>query len=292
MEWRSVTTGRCGRGATTRFGQLGNDTTVARSLAAPVVGLQDVVAISLGPGRLPLPAAAVHALAVTSSGAVMGWGSNDHNQLGNQLPGIYRLPVQIPGLSGVQIRAVSAGGRHSLALTADGGVLAWGADERGQLGTGSGSGTPGATPAAVRRADGTALTGVVSIAAAETFGVAVTADGSAWSWGDRSYGYLADGSDMSGATAAQARRPFADRVRRDNGLLQTDALAVDGRFDGATARDPEPSGGSVADLSDGECHRRRDHASVRSGRRCRMPTRTSSTSGRRRARTTCWRRAC
>ena len=40
---------------------------------------------------------------------------------------------------------------------------------------------------------------------------------------------------MSGATAAQARRPFADRVRRDNGPLQTDALSVNGRFDGSTA---------------------------------------------------------
>ena len=40
------------------FGLLGNNTTVARSLAAPVAGLQDVVGISLGPGRLPLPAAA------------------------------------------------------------------------------------------------------------------------------------------------------------------------------------------------------------------------------------------
>ena len=87
----------------------------------------------------------------------------------------------------------------------------------------------------MRRGDGTPLTGVVSIAAGETFGVAVTADGSAWSWGDRSYGYLADGNDMSAGTAAQARRPFADRVRRDNGLLQTDALAVNGRFDGSTA---------------------------------------------------------
>ena len=64
----------------------------------------------------------------------------------------------------------------------------------------------------MRRTDGTPLTGVISIAAGDTFGVAVTADGSAWSWGDRSYGYLADGNDMSGSTAAQARRPFADRV--------------------------------------------------------------------------------
>ncbi len=76
------------------FGQLGNDTTVARSLAAPVVGLQDVVAISLGSGRLPLPAAVVHALAVTGTGAVMGWGNNDYNQLGE--PAARSLPPPCP----------------------------------------------------------------------------------------------------------------------------------------------------------------------------------------------------
>jgi alpha-tubulin suppressor-like RCC1 family protein len=217
------------------LGQLGNNTTVARSLAGQVVGLQDVVAISLGTGRLPAPAAVVHALAVTATGAVMGWGNNDYSQLGSLASGLHRLPVQIPGLGGVQARSVSAGGQHSLALTADGGILAWGGDDRGQLGTGSGSGAPGVTPAAVRRTDGTSLTGVVSFAAGETFGVAVTADGSGWSWGDRSYGYLADGNDMSGSTAAQARRPFADRVRRDNGPLQTDALGINGRADGSTA---------------------------------------------------------
>ena len=217
------------------FGQLGSPTTVARSLAGPIVGLQDVVAISLGSGRVPPPGAVGHALAITGTGAVMGWGNNDYNQLGNLPAGVYHFPVQVPGLAGVPVKGVSAGGRHSLALTAAGGILAWGADDRGQLGTGSGSGTPDATPAAVRRTDNTPLTGVVSIAAGDTFGVAVTADGSAWSWGDRSYGYLADGNDMSGSTAAQARRPFADRVRRDNGALQTDALAVNGRVDGSTA---------------------------------------------------------
>ena len=216
------------------FGQLGDNTTVARSLAAPVSGLQDVVAIALGSGRPPLPGQAVHALALTGTGVVMGWGSNDSSQLGNQPPGIHRLPVQIAGFTDLPIKAVFAGGRHSLALATDGRILAWGADDRGQLGVNSASGSPIATPAAVRRGDGTTLTGVVKVSAAETFGVAVTADGSAWSWGDRSFGYLADGNDMSGSTAAQARRPFADRVRRDTGGLQTDALSVDGRLDGST----------------------------------------------------------
>jgi alpha-tubulin suppressor-like RCC1 family protein len=217
------------------FGQLGNNTTIQRWFAAPVSGLQDVIAIALGSGRPPLSGHVVHSLALTSSGAVMGWGNNTHNQLGNHAAGNHLLPVQIAGLIGAQVKAVFAGGKHSLALTSDARVLAWGGDERGQLGINSATGLPVATPAAVRRGDGTTLTGIVSVAAAETFSVAVTSDGSAWSWGDRSYGYLADGNDMSGSTAAVARRPFADRVRREPGALQTDALSVDGRFDGSTA---------------------------------------------------------
>ena len=128
------------------FGQLGNNTTVARSLAAPVLGLQDVVAIALGSGRPPLAGHAVHALALTGTGAVMGWGNNDSSQLGSHPSGNHRLPIQIAGFTGVAIKAVFAGGRHSLALTVDGRILAWGADDRGQLGVNSLSGSPIATP--------------------------------------------------------------------------------------------------------------------------------------------------
>jgi hypothetical protein len=44
--------------------------------------------------------------------------------------------VEVPAFQGVQIAQVSAGGRSSFARTFDGRVLAWGANERGQLGLG------------------------------------------------------------------------------------------------------------------------------------------------------------
>ena len=52
------------------FGQLGDNTTVARSLAAPVSGLQDVVAIALGSGRPPLPG---HAVVTRSRSPAPAW---------------------------------------------------------------------------------------------------------------------------------------------------------------------------------------------------------------------------
>ncbi len=109
------------------FGQLGDNTLFARSLAAPVSGLQDVVSIALGSGRLPRHA----------SGACAGGHQRRRgNGLGQQprtassatsRRSSIKLPVTVPGLTGVQVKAVFAGGQHSLALTSDARILAWGA---------------------------------------------------------------------------------------------------------------------------------------------------------------------
>ena len=66
------------------------------------------------------------------------------------------VPVAVEGLSGVT--AIAAGGEHTLALLSNGTVMAWGNNERGQLGNGSikSSGAPVAVKG---------LTGVTAIAA-------------------------------------------------------------------------------------------------------------------------------
>src|SRR5215471_2097430 len=83
-----------------------------------------------------------------------------------------------------------------------GAALAWGANDAGQLGDGTTTSRP--TPA---EASGLGLgAAVTQVAAAEAFkpgvgdGLARTADGSVWSWGENNAGQVGDGSTVDRAT--------------------------------------------------------------------------------------------
>ncbi len=67
--------------------------------------------------------------AAATPGAAAGLGDDTCTAL----PGLRILP----GATRLSVRAVAAGGRHALAVTAAGAVYAWGANESGQLGLGS-----------------------------------------------------------------------------------------------------------------------------------------------------------
>ena len=75
----------------------------------------------------------------TESGAVYAWGENKNSQLGITTQGNGpHAPVLVGGpLAGKKVIQVSCGLRHTLALTDEGEVFAWGYNLRGQVGTGS-----------------------------------------------------------------------------------------------------------------------------------------------------------
>jgi len=136
--------------------------------AAPtrVAGLDHVAAIAAGTR---------HALALTADGRVYAWGDDDADQLDGAATAAARCgPIRVSGLAG--IRAVAAGGSHSLALLSDGTVWGWGSNLLGQRGAlGSARDTP------LTRVPG--LDGVTAIAASGAHNVALRADGSVWTWG-------------------------------------------------------------------------------------------------------------
>ena len=90
------------------------------------------------PGAKPVMVAAGsrHSLAVDNSGRVWGWGDNSSGQLGL---GHTRPASAMSLITALPARAVAvaAGTQHSAALLADGSVWVWGANNRGQLGTGA-----------------------------------------------------------------------------------------------------------------------------------------------------------
>ncbi|MGD9831232.1 MAG: hypothetical protein AB7U92_00625 [Piscinibacter sp.] len=178
-------------------GQLGDGTTTDRNAPVAVAGLSQVIAIAAGTD---------HSLALRSDGSVWAWGSNANGKLGDGSSTDRPLPTATLLTSG--ITAIAAGGMNSLALRGvDGVVLAWGINETGQLG--SGSLVPGfrTQPAPVIN-----LSNVVAIAFGRNdigHGLAVSADGTVWAWGDNRMGNDNSGRPVYGKLGHGSSEPFS-----------------------------------------------------------------------------------
>ncbi len=158
------------------YGQLGNGSRTDSRVPVAVSGLASGVRdVATGGG---------HACAVTTSGGVLCWGSNDAGQLGNGSSSDATIPVAVPGLP--SIVAVTAGGSHTCALAASGGVYCWGGNFYGQLGDGTANASR--TPVAV-----TGLASdVVSLSAGRYHTCALLSGGDARCWGYNASGGLGD----------------------------------------------------------------------------------------------------
>jgi len=77
-----------------------------------------------------------HSLALTADGAAWSWGYGEDGQLGHGDWQDQLLPKKVEAFAGQHVVAVSVGGTHSLALTADGAVWSWGWGTYGKLGHG------------------------------------------------------------------------------------------------------------------------------------------------------------
>ena len=167
-------------------GQLGNSYTTGRSIPSQVLGgTQGSEHLS---GIISVAAGDAHSLALTEDGHVLAWGDNADGQLGNGVTTDSWTPVQVKGPNGVGalsgIKEVAAGGSHSLALTSDGRVYAWGNNNNGQLGINST--TDRSTPVQI----GGFAVPVKHISAGWRHSLAVDTGDIAWAWGDNDYGQL------------------------------------------------------------------------------------------------------
>ena len=116
-------------------------------------------------------------------GGVKCWGDNWDGQLGDGTTTNRTTPVDVSGL-GSGVIAMAAGGYHSCALTADGGVKCWGSNSDGQLGDGTTTWHP--TPVEVNGLGGE----VITVAAGSSHTCALTAGGGAKCWGYNGSGRL------------------------------------------------------------------------------------------------------
>ncbi len=152
-----------------------------RAAAVPVAGAAVGVLCLTG-----LTGVSAAQTAPPPAGIVLGWGADNAGQVG----GVSNAPIRTRVPAGTPITAVAAGFSHSLALTADGRVLAWGDNHTDQYGNGVGD-TPGSgsTPVPV---DLPAGTDVTAITAGAWDGMALTSDGRVFIWGDYDTGQPPD----------------------------------------------------------------------------------------------------
>ncbi|KAK2182866.1 hypothetical protein NP493_331g00003 [Ridgeia piscesae] len=135
-----------------------------------------------------------HILAYTSGGDVYSWGHNGYCQLGNGGTNQGQSPSLVStNLLGRKVIEVACGSHHSMALTSDGEIFAWGQNNCGQVGTGSTSNQP--TPRKVTACIGHRK--AVNIACGQTSSMAVLDNGDIFGWGYNGNGQLGLGNNVN-----------------------------------------------------------------------------------------------
>lgn len=197
-------------------GQLGHGDVVQRAVPTQIAGLSGVVYASLGYS---------HALALRADGAVLAWGKNASGQAGVTGDGTasddQMVPVLVPGLPS-NIVEVLAGSEHSLALTADGRVFAWGRNQYGNLGNGSFDTERHPVATAVP-----GLTDVIDLANGRDHILALRADGTVATWGLGASGQLGYGEPAAGSEQDRAT-PVTALVSADLPLRGVQAVFANG----------------------------------------------------------------
>ncbi|MEV6975051.1 hypothetical protein [Kitasatospora sp. NPDC093806] len=177
-------------------------------------------------------------------GTALAWGANLNGQLGDGTTTFYRTtPDLVCGMAPCtdplrDAIAISGGNNHTIALRADGTVVAWGYNITGQLG--DGTSLDRTTPVRVCAVGATApctsfLSNVVSIAAGGDHSLALLADGTVVGWGSNGAGQLGNGAsgtfnttpvqtcEVSGCSA-----PLTHVVALAAGSAHSLALGTDG----------------------------------------------------------------
>lgn len=159
-------------------GQLGDGTDMPRNIPVDVVGLTSGVKAIAGGGH--------HTCALTETGGLKCWGSNDAGQVGDGRTLDRSIPVDVVGLA-QGVRAIATGGHHTCAITDMGEVKCWGNNNSGQLGDGTTIDRP--TPVNVVGL----ATGVQMIEAGGHHTCILSETGGVQCWGDNSQGQLGNG---------------------------------------------------------------------------------------------------
>jgi len=192
------------------YGQLGTGDKVTSRVPVTV----NPFGALAGKQVVAVAAAAYSSFALCADGTLTAWGYNDEGELGDGTMSNRIVPVAVDTsgvLAGKQISSVTAGQYHTLALCTDGTLVAWGYNNRGQLG--NNSLVSSKVPVDIGTFGALAGKTVVATRASGAHSLALCADGTLAAWGWNHKGQLGVTGmtqsplplaiDMTGAAVAQ-----------------------------------------------------------------------------------------
>lgn len=179
------------------YGQLGNNTNTNSRVPVAVYGGD----LLLGKSVLSISAGEHHVCVIASDNNAYCWGLNNNGQLGDNTIVNKKVPTSVMNtgaLSGLSIKSISSGRRHTCAIASDNNAYCWGLNDHGQLGNNSIA--QSIEPVAVNRTG--VLNGlyIKSISAKGDLTCAIASDDNAYCWGDNELGGLGDGTEVDYST--------------------------------------------------------------------------------------------
>ncbi len=182
----SIQNGRAWGWGTNGFGQVGDNTIVAKLTPVSVLGaIKTFCKISAG---------AAHSLAIDKNGRAWAWGNNFVGQLGNNSIISQRTPISVLGAVKTFCHIAASLGNHSLAIDKNGRLWAWGDNGNGRLG--DNTIISKITPISVLGAVKT----FCKIAVGNAWSAAIQRNGRVWCWGNGGDGRLGNNSTVSALT--------------------------------------------------------------------------------------------
>lgn len=159
--------------------------------------------VFFGRGLKEITSAGEHTVFLLQDGSVYTCGSNSCGQLGHDKPGT--SPELVGALDTQKITSVSCGQAHSLAVSEQGQVFAWGAGEGGQLGLGAIE-TTVRIPRLVKRLCDHRISQVMC---GNQHCIALSRDGQLFTWGQNTSGQLGLGKGESSKLFPQPLKSLA-----------------------------------------------------------------------------------
>ena len=176
-------------GSSNGCGVLGDGTTFDIDTPVQVGVDRDWIAVSAGVN---------HTVAIREDAdgnrTLWAWGLNTYGRLGDGTTTDRYSPVQVRIDASTffkDVKTVSAGNAHTVAIKNDGTIWAWGYNGEGQLG--DGTTTNRSNPAQVKIDASTFFKDVKTVSAGWYHTVAIKNDGTIWAWGYNEYGQLGNG---------------------------------------------------------------------------------------------------